>query len=112
MLSYRYGCGATRVTFSVQDQSEPYTAVIVRGTAEVLPADPLVIRQIVAGCVHAAEVDAHIEIWIDRQLTVRIVPAEIRAWRRGYAMRGLHRSAASSAWPAHDPPPVDELRQA
>lgn len=73
-----------RVAFSVQDQTAPYAAVVMRGTAEVLPADPRVVRQIVAGYVPAAEIDAYIEIWNDLHLVVKISPGEFRAWGRGY----------------------------
>jgi PPOX class probable F420-dependent enzyme len=73
-----------RVAFSVQDQTEPYAAVLMRGTAEVLPADPRVIREIVAGYVPPAEIAAYIEIWKELQLIVSIAPAAIRAWGRGY----------------------------
>jgi PPOX class probable F420-dependent enzyme len=73
-----------RVAFSVQDQTEPYAAVVMRGTAAVLPADPQVIRQIVAGYVPAVEIDAYIQNWRDLHLVVKITPGEIRAWGRGY----------------------------
>ena len=73
-----------RVAFSVQDQAEPYAAVLMRGTAETSPADDETIRRIVAGYVPAAEIDAYIEIWKSLQTMVKITPSEIRAWGRGY----------------------------
>ena len=51
-----------RVAFSVQDQAEPYAAVLMRGIAETLPTDDETIRRIVAGYVPAPEIDAYIEI--------------------------------------------------
>jgi PPOX class probable F420-dependent enzyme len=73
-----------RVAFSVQDQAEPYAAVLMRGTAEILPAADAVIRRIVEGYIPAAEIDDYIKLWQALELMVKITPHEVRAWARGY----------------------------
>jgi PPOX class probable F420-dependent enzyme len=73
-----------RVAFSVQDQAAPFAAVIIRGTADVLPADAAIVRRITKRYLAAAEVDAYLETWGHLQTMVKITPHDIRAWDRGY----------------------------
>ncbi|MGH2615992.1 MAG: pyridoxamine 5'-phosphate oxidase family protein [Thermomicrobiales bacterium] len=73
-----------RVAFSVQEQSAPFAAVIIRGTADVLPADAAIVRRITERYIPAADVDAYMETWSVLQTIVKITPRDIRAWGRGY----------------------------
>jgi PPOX class probable F420-dependent enzyme len=73
-----------RVAFSVQDQARPFAAVVMRGTAEVLPADATIVRRIAERYLPAAAVDRYLATWAHLHTMVRITPRHVCSWDRGY----------------------------
>ncbi len=75
------------VSITVAEHEPPFAAVVARGEAEVLDDPPDLaadVRRIVERYIPAGEVDAYIEPWDTLRTIVRIVPASMRAWARGY----------------------------
>lgn len=76
-----------RAAFTAQQAQPPYAAVIMHGRADVstpgadIHAD---IRRIVRRYLPEAECDAYIAAWPRLQTIVRVHPADIRGWDRGY----------------------------
>ncbi|HAL47332.1 MAG: TIGR03618 family F420-dependent PPOX class oxidoreductase [SAR202 cluster bacterium] len=78
-----------RVAFSVQDDSPPFAALVLRGTVTV--ADRLddsglkAAKDICRRYLNDDEVDGYVDPYWPRLHTfVRIVPEKITLWRRGY----------------------------
>jgi PPOX class probable F420-dependent enzyme len=76
-----------RVAFSVQEPGPPFGAVTMRGTAEIriggadLDGD---VRRICRRYLAEDEVDGYVAKWSQLHTIVRIDPAVIRGWGRGY----------------------------
>jgi PPOX class probable F420-dependent enzyme len=76
-----------RVAFTAQQAEPPYGAVIMRGGAEISAPGADVhgdIRRIALRYLHERECDAYIAAWPQLRTIVRVRPATIGAWSRGY----------------------------
>ena len=76
-----------RVAFSVQEAGPPFGAVTIRGTAEISTGGASLdgdIRRICRRYLAEEEVDGYVATWSHLHTIVRITPAAIRAWSRGY----------------------------
>jgi PPOX class probable F420-dependent enzyme len=73
-----------RVAFSVQEPAPPFAAVAMRGQAEVDHDDPDEIRRITGRYIEPAEVEEYVSAWPGLRTLVRIRPAHLRGWARGY----------------------------
>lgn len=76
-----------RAAFTAQQAEPPYAAVVMRGSADIsgpgtdISSD---IRHVASRYLPEAECDAYIAAWRQLRTIVRIHPATIRAWTRGY----------------------------
>jgi PPOX class probable F420-dependent enzyme len=77
-----------RVAFSVQENGPPFSAVLIRGEAEVLddtwPGFAKTVRAITARYVPAGGVEPYIAEWAKLRTLVRIHPLHALGWGRGY----------------------------
>jgi PPOX class probable F420-dependent enzyme len=76
-----------RIAFSVQETKPPFGAITVRGQAEIGTAEAGTgeeIRRITRRYLTEDELDGYIAEWSHLRSIVRIHPATIRAWGRGY----------------------------
>jgi PPOX class probable F420-dependent enzyme len=76
-----------RVAFTAQQAQPPYGAVIMRGRAETSAPGTDVdgdIRRIVGRYLPERERDGYIAAWSQLHTIVRVHPATIHAWNRGY----------------------------
>jgi PPOX class probable F420-dependent enzyme len=76
-----------RVAFTAQQTQPPYGAVVMRGHADIsLPGADVNgdIRRITRRYLPERECDAYIAAWPKLRTIVRVHPAAIRAWDRGY----------------------------
>jgi PPOX class probable F420-dependent enzyme len=77
-----------RVAFSVQEEQEPFGAVMMRGRAEVVTNDgdevSAEIRRITRRYIQAPEVENYVSHWLHLRTIVSITPHKITAWGKGY----------------------------
>jgi PPOX class probable F420-dependent enzyme len=76
-----------RVAFTAQQAQPPYAAVSMRGHADVSAPGADVdddIRRIVRRYLPERECDAYIAAWSQLRTVVRVHPATISGWNRGY----------------------------
>jgi PPOX class probable F420-dependent enzyme len=76
-----------RVAFTAQQAQPPYGAVIMRGHAAISTPGADVhsdIRRIVRRYLPERECDTYIAAWPELRTIVRVDPATIHAWGRGY----------------------------
>ena len=71
----------------VAEHEAPFSAVIVRGTAEVSTDGPATndeVRRITARYIEASGVEDYVAQWARLRTIVRITPRLMRAWGQGY----------------------------
>jgi PPOX class probable F420-dependent enzyme len=77
-----------RVAFSVQEDREPFAAVLMRGTAQVVTGDDegisAEIRRITRRYIEEPAVESYIANWLHLRTIVSITPTKLTAWGRGY----------------------------
>jgi PPOX class probable F420-dependent enzyme len=76
-----------RAAFTTQQAQPPYGAVIMRGHADISSPSADVdgdIRRIARRYLPEHECDPYIAAWPDLRTIVRVQPATIRGWDRGY----------------------------
>lgn len=77
-----------RAAFSVQEEAEPYGAVLMRGRAAVETGDGQgisnEIRRITRRYVAATGVEGYIKDWLRLRTIVTITPEKIMVWGKGY----------------------------
>lgn len=76
-----------RVAFTAQQAQPPYGAVLVRGRADMSAPGANVdadIRRIAGRYLPERERDSYIGAWPQLRTVVRVHPATIRGWSRGY----------------------------
>jgi PPOX class probable F420-dependent enzyme len=76
-----------RVAFTVQESRPPYAAVTMRGQAEASTTGPDIdgdIYRIAGRYLARDECEEYVATWSHLRTIVRIQPAAIRGWGRGY----------------------------
>lgn len=78
----------SRVALSVCEGEPPFTAVVMRGRADVTTSDgqdvSAEIRRITRRYIDEQQVESYIAHWPDLRTIVRIRPLRITSWRQGY----------------------------